>query len=313
MGSCLLSVEHLRVQYGQFLAVDDVSLELHGGQLLGLIGPNGAGKTTTLRSAAGLQPVTTGKISVLGHDVFSEPTVVGHHIGFSADNPAAYDNITVEQHLRFIAQCYNLSRELAEQRIDHWLENLWLIDKKKSKISSLSRGMRQRLGVARTLIPDPALILLDEPAAGLDPAGRVHFRQLLASLRDQGKALIVSSHILADLAEYCTHIGIMGHGRLLQFGTVAAVAGAQDLATSHYRVVLTHRVGDLPRRLEPLADVGKIDIEGDTLTLSYSSGREAAATLLKKLVDAGLPISEFRALAPDLEQAYLRTGMRQVD
>src|SRR6185436_17868041 len=107
---------------------------------------------------------------VMGRDVFREPEFVGHHIGFTADNPASYDNITVEQQLGFIARCYGLSAELSEQRIDYWLENLWLTDKKKSKIASLSRGMKQRLGVARTLIPNPNVVLLDEPAAGLDPA-----------------------------------------------------------------------------------------------------------------------------------------------
>ncbi|MBI5863079.1 MAG: ABC transporter ATP-binding protein, partial [Planctomycetes bacterium] len=231
MAETLLSIQNLRVQYGRLLAVDDVTFELKAGQLLGMSGPNGAGKTTTLRAAAGLQPVTTGYVRIHGRDVFREPRFVGAHIGFTADNPAVYDNITVEQHLWFIARCYGLSRNLAGQRIDHWLESLWIADKKKSKISTLSRGMKQRLGVARTLIPDPTVILLDEPAAGLDPAGRAQFRQLLADLRDQGKTLVVSSHILADLAEYCTHIGIMGHGKLLQFGTVATVAGAQAVDT----------------------------------------------------------------------------------
>ena len=314
MSDALLSIENLRVQFGRFLAVDDVSLELHGGQLLGMIGPNGAGKTTTLRSAAGLQPITTGRIRVLGRDVFREPEFVGHHIGFTADNPALYDNITVEQHLGFIARCYGLSTELSEQRIDHWLETLWLGDRKTSKIASLSRGMKQRLGVARTLIPNPNVVLLDEPAAGLDPAGRVQFRLMLASLRDQGKALIVSSHILADLEEYCTHIAIMGHGKILKIGTAAQVAGHLDASIANYRVVLAHRLGDLPLRKslvpEAVIEGGESD---EILTVQYAPGREAAAALLKKLVAAGFPIAEFRVLAPDLEQAYLRTGIRQVD
>jgi ABC-2 type transport system ATP-binding protein len=314
MSEALLSIENLRVQFGRFLAVDDVSFELRAGQLLGMIGPNGAGKTTTLRSAAGLQPLTTGRIRIMGRDVFREPEFVGNHVGFTADNPALYDNITVEQHMGFIARCYGLSSALAEQRIDYWLEQLWLTDKSKSKIASLSRGMKQRLGVARTLIPNPNVVLLDEPAAGLDPAGRVQFRQMLASLRDQGKALIVSSHILADLAEYCTHIGIMGHGKLLRIGTVAEIAGHQDATIANYRVLLTHRVGDLAARLGLVPGVTVTGDDADeTLTITYRAGRESAAELLRKLVAAGLPVAEFRMLAPDLEQAYLRTGIRQVD
>ncbi len=313
MSETLLRVDGVRVLYGRFLAVDGISFELRAGDLMGLIGSNGAGKSTTLRAAAGLQPIAAGSIEVMGYGVFDYPTIVGNHLGFAPDTPAVYESLTVEQHLRFIADCYNLPANLASERIDHWLEQLWLTEKKTAKISALSRGMRQRLAVARTLLPDPHVVLLDEPAAGLDPAGRVQFRQLLASLRDQGKALIVSSHILADLAEYCTHIGIMGHGQLLQFGTVAQVAGAQSHDRARYRVVLAERVGDLATRLAAIPNIVIAQMDGDILALEYASERSAAAELLVKLVQAGLPVAEFRALAPDLEQAYLRTGIRQVD
>lgn len=313
MSETLLRVAGVRVLYGRFLAVDGVSFALRGGDLMGMIGPNGAGKSTTLRAAAGLQPISSGTIEVMGYSVFDYPTIVGNHLGFAPDTPSVYDSLTVEQYLRFIADCYNLPHNLAGERIDHWLEQLWLGEKKSAKISSLSRGMRQRLAVARTLVPDPHVVLLDEPAAGLDPAGRVQFRQLLASLRDQGKALIVSSHILADLTEYCTHIGIMGHGNLLQFGTVAEVVNGQSHGTVRYRVVLAQRVGDIAARLDGIANLIIAQLDGDTLTLEYSSLRSGAAELLAALVHAGLPVAEFRALAPDLEQAYLRSGIRQVD
>ena len=157
---------------------------------------------------------------------------------------------------------------------------------------------------------------MDEPAAGLDPAGRVQFRQLLASLRDQGKAIIVSSHILADLAEYCTHIAIMGHGKLLKCGTVAEVAGAESHERAKYRIVLAQRVGDLARRLEELdrdKRIGRLEFDADLITLEYDSDRQAAADLLRKLIAAGLPVAEFHTVGPDLEQAYLRTGIQQVD
>ncbi len=180
--------------------------------------------------------------------------------------------------------------------------------------------MRQRLQVARALLPDPAVVLLDEPAAGLDPAGRVHFRRLLANLRDQGKAIIVSSHILADLAEYCTHIGIMGHGRLLQFGTVAEISGAVRQDRSNYKITLAQRTGDLPARLndfvlrpEETDGPRVIEADGDTLLLEYGASRDAAAELLDRLIRAGLPVCEFNQARADLEQAYLRTGLRQVD
>lgn len=313
MNETLLRVEHLRVQYGRFLAVDDVTFEMSAGHLLGMIGPNGAGKTTTLRAAAGLQPVSTGQVRILGHDVSRHATVVGHHLAFVADTPAGYDTLTVEDFLRFIGACYSLPTSLAEERIAHWLENLWLTDKRKAKVGTLSRGMRQRLGVARALLPDPHVVLMDEPAAGLDPAGRVHFRRLLASLRDQGKAIIVSSHILADLAEYCTHIAIMERGRFLRYGTVAEVTGHAEQARCNYRIVLAQTVGDAAVRLNGLPGASHLQINNDTILLEYDSDRRAAAALLAALVAAGLPVAEFQPMRPDLEQAYLRSGIGQVD
>ena len=316
MNAALLEIENLRVQFGRLVAVDGLTLQLHAGHLLGLIGPNGAGKTTTLRAAAGLQPVTTGCVRLLGRDVFKHPTEVNFHLGFTPDTPALYDMLVVTDYLRFIAKCYGLPRPLSAERIDHWLDSLWLSEKRGAKIATLSRGMKQRLAVARTLLTDPHVVLMDEPAAGLDPAGRVQFRQLLANLRDQGKAIIVSSHILADLAEYCTHIAIMGHGRLLRCGTVAEVAGTESRERAKYRIVLAEPVGDLARRLEeidPDKAIHRLELDGNLVTLEYDSDRQAAVALLRRMVAAGLPVAEFRIVGPDLEQAYLRTGIRQVD
>jgi ABC-2 type transport system ATP-binding protein len=153
---------------------------------------------------------------------------------------------------------------------------------------------------------------MDEPAAGLDPAGRVEFRRLLASLRDQGKAIIVSSHILADLAEYCTHIAIMGHGRLVQQGTVGEVAGGGH-ERGLYRVVLSRPMGDLRGRLDAIAGLTRVDADGAIITFEFDRDRVAAAGLLAQLLGVGLPVAEFRPLEANLEEAYLRTGIRQVD
>ena len=309
----LLSIRNLTVQYGRFVAVDDLSLELRGGDLLGMIGPNGAGKTTTLRAAAGLQPLTRGTVEILGHDVFEHATVTGFHLGFTPDTPAVYETLKVEQFLRFIGRAYFMEERLVSERIDHWLEQLWLSDRRNSKISELSRGMRQRLAVARTLIPDPHVILLDEPAAGLDPAGRAYFRRMLSDLRDQGKAIIVSSHILADLADYCTHIMIMERGRVRRLGTVAEVAGAGSVDRCNYRILLARSVGDAATRIAHIPDLTRVTIDGSAIELEYFSDREKAAALLNELIRTGLPVAEFHSLAPDLEQAYLSSGIGQVD
>jgi ABC-2 type transport system ATP-binding protein len=309
----LLAMRDVCVQYGRFLAVDGLTLTLHGGELLGLIGPNGAGKTTTLRAAAGLQPISTGSVHVLGWDVFRHPTIVGPHLGLTPDTPALYDALTVEAYLDFIGACYGLPRTTRAERIDHWLEAVWLEERRTSKVQTLSRGMRQRLAVARTLLSDPHVVLLDEPAAGLDPAGRIQFRELLASLRDQGKAIIVSSHILADLAEYCTHIAIMEHGRILRGGTVAEVANQAGHERCAYRVTLARATGDALRRLEGISGLTAMHVDGDRMTFEFDRDPAAAAALLEQLIRAGLPVAAFHAEEPDLEQAYLRSGIAQVD
>ena len=313
MSETLLSLRDVRVQYGQFLAVDGLSLDVCGGDLVGLVGPNGAGKTTTLRAASGLQPISTGSITAMGHDVFEHATVVGRHLALTPDTPAVYDGLTVEQYLQFIARCYDLPTGLACERIDHWLEQVWLSEKRTARVGALSRGMKQRLAVARTLLPDPHIVLLDEPAAGLDPAGRVQFRRLLVSLRDQGKAVVISSHILADLAEVCTHIAIMERGRVLRSGTVAELASARGHNRCAYRVVLARRLSDLAARIADVEGVYDVQIDGDQLRFVADREREAAAGLLLRLLDAGLPVAEFRTERFDLEEAYLRSGIGQVD
>jgi ABC-2 type transport system ATP-binding protein len=309
----LVSAERVRVQFGKLIAVHDLTFELRAGDLLGLIGPNGAGKTTLLRAVAGLQPLTAGRVSVLGEPVLPGGLGFKRHIGFTADTPSVYEELTVRDFLRFIGMGYGLPASEVASRIDFWLEQVWLTGKADEKIKSLSRGMRQRIGIARTLLPNPNVILLDEPSAGLDPAGRVQFRQLLGSLRDQGKALIVSSHILADLNEYCTHIAIMAHGQFLQSGTVAEVATAGNGERCRYTLLLARPMAGLGELLTGLKGVSDVNVDRDRAVIEYSSERAHAAGLLADLVARGVPVAGFAAHAPGLEEAYLRTGIRQVD
>ncbi len=309
----VLSVDRARVRFGKLMAVGDVSFNLRGGDLLGLIGPNGAGKTTLLRVLAGLQPLSRGIVEILGEPLVPENPGIRRHIGFTPDTPAVYEELTVRIFLRFIAKAYDLTPSETDERIDFWLEKVWLTEKADAKIKGLSRGMRQRIGIARTLLPNPTLVLLDEPAAGLDPAGRVQFRQLLCDLRDQGKALIVSSHILADMSDYCTHIGIMTGGKMVQFGTVAEVSGHVDNGRCRYAIGLAEPVAGLEGRLAMLTGVDAVQVDRDRCSLDYASDKASAVRLLAQLVEAKIPVASFNAVAPGLEEAYLRTGIRQVD
>jgi ABC-2 type transport system ATP-binding protein len=309
----VLEAEQVRIRFGSFTAVRDVSLKLAGGELLGLIGPNGAGKTTLLRALAGIQPLTRGVVRVLGEPMTPSTQHLLAHVGFTPDTPAMYEELTVREYLRFIAKGYEILGSEADERIDFWLEKVWLAEKAAMKVRELSRGMRQRVGIARTLLPNPALILLDEPSSGLDPAGRVQFRQLLCSLRDQGKALIVSSHNLLDMGDYCTHIAIMSKAQIVRYGTVSEVSAGEDATRCRYTVVLAHPVAGLEQSLAGMDGMGDVAIDGDRITLEYDSGRDEAALLLGKLVAMKLPIASFAPNALGLEEAYLRTEVAQVD
>jgi ABC-2 type transport system ATP-binding protein len=308
----LLCIESACVSFGSLQAIREVSLNLCGGNLLGLIGPNGAGKTTLMRAAVGLQPMRSGSVRILDTPLNGNRDIL-RHIGFTPDTPPMYDNLTVRQFLQFIGMGYDLSSAEIEERIDFWLEKVWLSEKADQKIKQLSRGMRQRVGIARTLLPNPSVILLDEPAAGLDPAGRVQFRQLLASLRDQGKAMIVSSHILSDMDEYCTHIAIMSGGRLTRVGTVAEVAQAAAGNRCRYTILLARPIARLAATVERIQGVSQVVADGDRLILEYDVGREPAAALLAELMNLRLPVAGFTANAANLEEAYLRSQIRQVD
>ncbi|HEV7298839.1 MAG TPA: ABC transporter ATP-binding protein [Tepidisphaeraceae bacterium] len=310
----VLAVDRARVRFGKLMAVRDVSMSLRGGDLLGLIGPNGAGKTTLLRVLAGLQPLSRGIVQVLGEPLVPENPSIKRHIGFTPDTPAVYEELTVRMYLTFIAKAYDLTASETAERIDFWLEKVWLTEKADAKIKGLSRGMRQRIGLARTLLPNPALVLLDEPAAGLDPAGRVQFRQLLCDLRDQGKALIVSSHILSDMSEYCTHIGIMTGGAMVQYGTVAEIASHSGAdGRCRYTIGLADPIAGLAARLAAIEGVADIEVDRERVSLTYGSDKHQAAALLAQLIATGAPVASFTAVAPGLEEAYLRAGIRQVD
>jgi ABC-2 type transport system ATP-binding protein len=312
----VLDAQQVRVRFGSFTAVRDVDLTLRGGELLGLIGPNGAGKTTLLRALAGIQPLTRGVVRILGEIMTPSTQHLLAHIGFTPDTPPVYEELTAREYLRFIARGYEILGREADERIDFWLEKVWLSEKSSVRVKALSRGMRQRLGIARTLLPNPSLVLLDEPSAGLDPAGRVQVRNLLISLREQGKAIIVSSHILLDMGEYCTHAAIMSKGQIVRFGTVAQVASAAgdvDDSRCRYTILLAHPVTGIAAVLEQIEGVSDVNADGERIVLEYSSSRDDATALLAKLIEQKIPVASFAPNAPGLEEAYLRHEVAQVD
>jgi ABC-2 type transport system ATP-binding protein len=272
----------LTKRYGNLFAVRDVNLTVPTGAVYGLIGPNGAGKTTTMAIIASLLRPTAGRVVVAGFDPAEHPRDVRRHLGFMPDVLGVYDNLRVQEYLQFFAAAYKIPKSTWPGLIDGLLELVDLNGKRGSAVNSLSRGMKQRLSLARALVHDPDVLVLDEPASGLDPRARIDLRNLLLELQSMGKTVVISSHILPELQEVCTDVAIMEAGRLLAAGPPRTIL--DQLGTAR-----TVRVR--------LAD-------GEERTYSVADDAEQAA-LLRRLIDEGEPVVEFVQTGSGLEDLFL--------
>ncbi|NNK90967.1 MAG: ABC transporter ATP-binding protein [Acidimicrobiia bacterium] len=273
----------LTKRYGALVAVDAVHLSVPRGSVYGLIGPNGAGKTTLMTMVASLLKPTAGSVSVDGADPATAPGLVRKRTGYMPDGLGVYEGLDVNGYLEFFAAAYKISSAEWPALIGGLLELVDLEVKRDAQVNSLSRGMKQRLSLARALIHDPELLILDEPASGLDPRARVELRELLWQLQSMGKTIIVSSHILSELEEICTHVGIMEAGRLLVEGSPEAIG--QGLGAI--------------RRVRVVFADGQVE--------EYEvPDRSGQVELLRRLVNEdGRDVVEFRELATDLEDVFL--------
>lgn len=216
----MLQIENLTKRYGNFLAVDHLNLHIPEGALFGFVGPNGAGKTTTIRITCGLLKASSGTVIIDGSADITKPQDIKKRIGYVPDFFGVYDNLKVKEYMEFYGSMYSMNRKDILKISDDLLELVNLSDKKEFYVDTLSRGMKQRLCVARALIHNPKLLILDEPSSGLDPRARIEMKELLKNLHSMGKTIIISSHILAELSEMCSHIGIMDHGHLMTAGPI---------------------------------------------------------------------------------------------
>jgi ABC-2 type transport system ATP-binding protein len=289
------------------VAVNDLSLTVAAGDVCGLIGPNGAGKTTTMRAISGLQECTRGSVKVGGHELASEPDELKKRLGFMPDFCPTYDQLTTTEFLDHFARAYDVPNRA--QRIGQCLELTWLTEKRDALCEELSRGMKQRLVLAKTLLPDPEVLLLDEPASGLDPLGRIELRKILLQLRDAGKAVLISSHILTELSGFCNTAAIMERGRLVKCGTIAELG--QQMGTRKMSVKW-RTDGDLA--LEILKGVGIKNLESSNLgaTFDFTGSTDALDDLLKSLVTRGVRVAEWRGVGDDLEQIFLQSGAKEL-
>jgi len=216
----VIETRNLTKRFGNLIALDDLSLTLNKGDVFGFIGPNGAGKSTTMKILAGLLEQSSGTASVLGKNVNTNGDFVRRNVGYMPDFLGVYDDLTVTEYLEFFASAYSIPRQQRRKIVEDVLELTDLSYKRDALVDSLSRGMTQRLSLARVLVHDPPILLLDEPASGLDPRARIEIRELLKELQRLGKTMIVSSHILSELGEFCNKLGIIERGKMLVFGTI---------------------------------------------------------------------------------------------
>ncbi|ASS75470.1 ABC transporter [Tumebacillus algifaecis] len=290
--------------YGKYKAVDDLNLHIAKGSCFGFVGPNGAGKSTTMSVLATLLEPTSGHAYVGGFDVMEEPSNVRQLIGYMPDFFGVYDNLTAVEYLEFYAGAYKVPKENRMALIKDLLELVNLSGKADAYVDTLSRGMKQRLGLARCLIHDPEVLILDEPASGLDPRARIEMKEILKELRDMGKTILISSHILPELAEMCDTIGIIEQGKLIAQAPVDQIA-AQVAGHRVLRVRLLDRMEEAAQLLEQSELVTRADIEGNALLVTYTGDDAGQVILLSALIKNGLPVLSFAEEAGNLEEVFL--------
>ncbi|WP_373534061.1 ABC transporter ATP-binding protein [Microcoleus sp.] len=303
----------LTKQFDRHIAVNDIDLQVAAGEICGLIGPNGAGKTTLLRMLAAAEEPTTGEIYINGCPLLrdrSNPTLK-QHIGFLPDDFPLYDDLTVWDYLDYFARLYNLRQPRRRERIYAVLELVQLTNKRNSLISTLSRGMKQRLSLGRTIIHEPLLLLLDEPVSGLDPIARSQFREIIKTVQQAGMTVVISSHVLSDLAELCTWVGIMELGYLVESAPLQELykrLGKQQIfmATLGDLAALTSELKNFP-----WVESWEILPETQQVCAHFSGSREDAANLLRSLVNANIPLTEFHCTQENLETIFLKMGHKQ--
>ena len=296
---------NLTKRYGALTALDSLSLELNSGDVFGYIGPNGAGKSTTMKILAGLLSATSGQAMVLGKNVMNNGDFVRRNVGYMPDSFGVYEDLKVAEYLEFFASAYGLPRAQRKRIVHDVLELTDLSYKRDAFVDSLSRGMQQRLGLARVLVHDPPVLLLDEPASGLDPRARIEIRELLKELQRLGKTILISSHILSELGEFCNKLGIIERGKLLVSGTIDDLMAR---ARAH-PVITIQVVGDPSPAVAALADdprVDKVDRRGQQIHVTLHDPDLHHSFLVERLVARQIHVHSVTPEQLKLEDVFLR-------
>ena len=313
-GDDVVIVKNLTKRYDDFVAVDDLSLVVGKGQILGFIGPNGAGKTTTISVLVGLSRPTSGSASIAGVDCSRDAQHIKKLVGYMPDVFGSYDNMRVSEYLDFFGAAYGISRQKRRIRIAEVLEitnATWMRDR---FVESLSHGMKQRISIARTLLHDPEVLILDEPANGLDPSARIEMREILLKLADAGKTLIVTSHILPELARICNRVAIITNGKLRAAGTLEEIM-SQVCQERTIEIQLSagqplQQAAEMVNQFAGNETVSPSETES-MIRFRTSRSEDDLGSLLKELMSTGVAVTQFREVAADLEDAFLSVTATQ--
>jgi ABC-2 type transport system ATP-binding protein len=301
----MVDIQRLSVFYGKQIAVNNLSLTIPRGEVFGFIGPNGAGKTTTIKVLATLLKPSFGSVRVMGTDVTASPQSVRKNIGYVPDSFGVYEDLSVVEYLLFFAAAYRIEREKRAGTVKDVLALTDLSNKADSQVDALSRGMKQRLGIARILLHDPQLLLLDEPASGLDPRARIELRELLKELQRMGKTILVSSHILHELSQLCTRIGIIEAGKLVAEGSLLEIYRKLDLKRTVH-VQISNLAPPLVDAIKKVRGISSVEELADRVAIRVHEDELSMEDLLGTMHSLGARIRMFQPEAMDMETAFMK-------
>lgn len=309
-----IEVKQLKRFFHNTKAVNNISFSFHSGQIFGFVGPNGAGKTTTMRIMATLDEPTSGDILVDGISVVEEPELARQKIGFMPDSLPEHRDVCIHEYLDFFARAYGVKGRKRIKLLESIEEFTNLVGIRYKALNSLSKGMKQRVSLARALVHDPPVLVMDEPAAGLDPRARVELRELLKALSDRGKAILISSHILTELAEVCNGAVIIEKGEVLSAGSLDDLLDKQHEETPHRSIMVRAIDGmeDLHRRFLQMPHINRVETAGRELEIEIEGGDDVCANVLATLIQENVRVVEFRHKRADLEDLFMNVTKGEV-
>lgn len=302
----MLKIKSLVKCYGNFKAVDDLNLHVKKGEIFGFVGPNGAGKTTTMKIISGLLDSDSGEVYIDGIDAIKNRKEVKRKIGYMPDFFGVYDDLRVDEYLEFYASIYGIEGNEKNELIKDLLELVNLAHKKDSYVDDLSRGMKQRLCLARCLVHNPNLLILDEPASGMDPKARVEMKNILRTLKDMGKTIIISSHILPELAELCTNLVIIQNGRAVISGTVEEVMD-KAYKSKFIRIKTLSNIDGTVKILKEYVEVKDVKNLGNNIvTAAFNGNEETMSNILERLIKENIKVVSFNTMEGNLEEVFMK-------